>query len=351
MECQIIVIGKRRNGKPKYWCMTHGSYAWDEKGELLAQCPKAGQDDKEKLMLQLDVRDYPGGVGIWGALSPVYDTTQLPKSKRVLGVHVHARKEPCKAKELDDTFDIVYLKIDDASEPIEINGVDASALSLSIVGGYEVSVVKCSHCGALHSDLGYLAIWPHRKHVCNRCGRDFFVKEANIGNPLALIEQQLKQYFGDRPTVEVDRKLVIEQTDFPGGVRIWASNPAILWTADRPEEKGIHVHCYDQDNNKVIDDTFGYVEIDGIVLNDEHVRKYMVQVNVDVLKERTVSLQCPYCDTPHFDSGKRAWQMHVKHTCHSCGKTFEATTRYKKVVSNPLVNQIGMLISKLSGAR
>ncbi len=43
---------------------------------------------------------------------------------------------------------------------------------------------------------------------------------------------------------------------------VWSSTPAILWTANRPQEKGIHVHVY-QNGKRIVDDTFGVVIKDG----------------------------------------------------------------------------------------
>jgi hypothetical protein len=42
----------------------------------------------------------------------------------------------------------------------------------------------------------------------------------------------------------------------------WASTPAVLWTANRPQERGIHVHVY-KDGNYLVDDTFGDVTYKG----------------------------------------------------------------------------------------
>jgi hypothetical protein len=43
---------------------------------------------------------------------------------------------------------------------------------------------------------------------------------------------------------------------------IWASTPAIVWTAARPQEFGIHVHAF-RDSERIIDDTFGEVMLNG----------------------------------------------------------------------------------------
>ena len=47
---------------------------------------------------------------------------------------------------------------------------------------------------------------------------------------------------------------------------IWASTPAVLWTANRPQEKGIHVHV-NEGPRRVVDDTFSEVLLDGKPLN------------------------------------------------------------------------------------
>ena len=41
-------------------------------------------------VLDLNLDQYPGGVGLWGAVPPVYDTTRLPLD---FGIHVHARRD------------------------------------------------------------------------------------------------------------------------------------------------------------------------------------------------------------------------------------------------------------------
>jgi len=41
--------------------------------------------------------------------------------------------------------------------------------------------------------------------------------------------------------------------------------PAILWTASRPQEKGIHVHVH-KGTERIVDDTFGQVTLNGTPL-------------------------------------------------------------------------------------
>jgi hypothetical protein len=69
--------------------------------------------------------------------------------------------------------------------------------------------------------------------------------------------------------------LVLKQADFPGGIQIWGSNPAIVWTASRHEKAGIHVHAFrrDGDGTPERDETFSEVVIDGVRL-DEYLQSF-----------------------------------------------------------------------------
>ena len=54
----------------------------------------------------LNMDEYQGGVALWGAVPPVYDTTRLPLEH---GIHVHARKEGAGLKDIDRTVRAVRL--------------------------------------------------------------------------------------------------------------------------------------------------------------------------------------------------------------------------------------------------
>ena len=102
--------------------------------------------------------------------------------------------------------------------------------------GREMGCASCSHCGYPHLDLGDFARTPHRKHFCANCGRDStWSKTAIVSTPLKPLHEQYPQA---KVFTEPDRSISLDDYD---GCRytIWASTPAILWTADRPQEKGI----------------------------------------------------------------------------------------------------------------
>ena len=88
--CEIVSVGKRRDGGTRYWCLTHGANATAKYGQRATACHGAHIPmitDRDTLDLHLD--GYSGGVALWGAVPPVYDTTEKALDR---GIHVHARK-------------------------------------------------------------------------------------------------------------------------------------------------------------------------------------------------------------------------------------------------------------------
>lgn len=349
-KCDIKAEVKLRNGYPNWWCFTHNAPARGEKGKKLERCLKADEPpikDDEKICI--DLANYPGGVGVWGSLEAVIDTKREVSEK---GVHVHLREEEGAHKVVDNTFKEVYIKIPTTSlhsntEWVKINEEVACAYTASTVFDKKLKVLRCKHCNEQHVDAGWFAIHKHKKHFCTYCGRDFIDSEHGISNPIYYIQQIFSEILSKRSLITVDRELDVSQKDYPGGIQVWASNPAIIWTADRPEEAGIHVHLFnDKSSPPLVDDTFGKVKIDGVELDDIMIRYYMVQKSLDYLKKYIVSLKCPKCKSDHFDIGDNAINPHKTHTCEHCNHTFEDSTRYKGVVSNPSVERIKLIEKK-----
>jgi transposase-like protein len=264
-----------------------------------------------------------------GAVEAVYDTSLVPPE---VGIHVHARVAKNGQKEVDDTFDTVVVRLSPIEEAI-ITGDAAISYYLSRFLKREVKLLRCPHCGEAHLDAGYFAVKPHRRHMCQACGRQFNDIEKSISNPVALLRVVQRNV----APVRAPRNLDIGQASYPGGVQIWASNPALVWTSDRPEEAGLHIHLYDCSGEIAVDDTFDHVIIDGIQLNEAHIQHFMAQQALPHLSGKIVSLVCPRCDTPHFDFGDLAFFPHTEHTCDDCGQKFVSNGRRKLVVSNPFV--------------
>jgi hypothetical protein len=102
MSCQIVNVGKRRDGGSRFWCIAHHANATAKYGVAALECVAAHDPPvlpEEKL--DLDLKDYPGGVALWGSVPAVYDTTTLPADQ---GIHVHARQALNGHKDIDKTF-------------------------------------------------------------------------------------------------------------------------------------------------------------------------------------------------------------------------------------------------------
>src|SRR5260370_36908878 len=74
--CDIVSVGKRRDGGTRYWCVRHKADATAKYGKPAGLCrtahiaPISAADT-----LALNIDKYEGGIALWGAVPPVYDTT------------------------------------------------------------------------------------------------------------------------------------------------------------------------------------------------------------------------------------------------------------------------------------
>jgi len=334
--CTIENVGKQRNGKPRFWCTAHQSSATGRYGVRLPACEGAYLDKLDmNSVLELDPADYPGGIALWGAVAAAYDTTKLPSEA---GIHVHARGKTEGSKEIDDTFDAVVISTKRDllnSQRTTVTSETAVNFYLSRFLNRDIRSLHCSHCNEVHLDAGYFAIKPHRRHLCHACGRYFNDTGKGVSNPIASIHATLGLSGQGIPPIRAPKKLNIRQSDYPAGIQIWASNPALVWTSTRPEEEGLHVHLLKDSSCIDVDDTFDCVTIDGIELNETHVQYFMAQQALPHIANKVVSLNCPRCETPHFDSGELGFSPHIDHECRQCGNVFTADGRRRLVVSNP----------------
>ncbi|HKX31226.1 MAG TPA: hypothetical protein VJ302_26285 [Blastocatellia bacterium] len=302
-------------------------------------------------ILRLNLTMYPGGVAIWGALKPVYDTTGTPVE---MGVHVHARMTTYGQKVIDDTFSLVIVEysIDGTASELAITGEDAALYNVSRILRRKVRCARCPACGGLHRDQDWLAVHHHQQHHCESCGEKFTDLEPGISNPVILLAAAAGDLHRDRQaTVPARRRLARSQAQFPGGIQIWGSNPALLWTVERPEEAGIHFHgFYDSDQGPNIDETFGTLALDDMILDAEMVRVLMAQQALPCLSTALCSLVCPHCDRPHFDTDEWAITPHSTHVCGFCGAIFYDPDD-RRSVSNPVLAQLAQLRINVEGKR
>lgn len=340
-DCEIEAVGKQRNGKPRFWCKTHQASATGKYGRRLDRCEGAYLAAEQAVATDIDPQDYPGGLGLWGAVRPVYDTTGLQTEE---GVHVHARlRAGDDEKEIDGTFPAVALRISrdllgSARAIITLETAIASYVSRFV--GRPIKSLFCTYCGEPHLDSEWFAVKAHKRHLCHGCGKVFIVDEKCVSNPL----ERLRHMMGDRDERRsfeaATERLEIRQKDVAGGIQIWASNPALLWTAPKPEKEGIHVHVYSADRvTRICDDTYGDVTIDGIELDKAQLGYFMAQQALRYLDGKIVSLKCE-CGAPYFDLGEAAFRPHNDRACLSCGRAVLSKGRLKNVVSIPFLDTI-----------
>ena len=340
-ECQVVAVGKRRDGGTRYWCLRHKADSTAKYGKPAIACRAShitpiGAKDR----LELNIDDYSGGIALWGAVPPVYDTTTLPMDR---GIHVHARAVEGGKKEMDRTVRAVQISGGCLpKEGIPVSELDAIYFMVTSIFGYGMKHITCSYCDYPHLDRDWFSVHPHRRHLCAGCGRYFLDNETAIGNPISRLRNicGVKTQNPKPP----QKKLCVQQTDYPGGIQIWGSNPAFLWTSELAEEEGIHVHAFRENGQQPkLDDTYSQVTIDGVNLDPEQVRTLMAQMTLPFLKNRVLSLNCPSCGEELFGFGELAITPVAAHKCKRCGHQSAAAGRLRKTIANPQLGALAKL--------
>ena len=289
LECDFVDAGKMRNGKERWWCRTHQKH-WGTKADISdavamgkMRCANHSQPMSYVVNPEhIDISSH-AEVGIWCSMPPAL-THAGPSAPRRPKIHVHVRDIPGQDKVVDRDFralSLHYNAEDQLFGNFEITRVHLtppSALEfvLALESEKQMDCVSCRHCRYPHLDLGDFARTEHRKHLCGNCGRD------NTWSPKPITSTPLKplhdQFSRANRYVDVDREINLD--DYAGlPFQVWASTPAVLWTAERPQERGIHVHVYKNDDY-LIDDTFGTVVHNGQTLERSELFERMVESTV-----------------------------------------------------------------------
>ena len=343
--CEIISVGKRRDGGTRFWCLRHHADATAKYGVSASQCRYAHIPlIKESEIHTIRVSDYAGGVGLWGAVPPVYDTTTAPLDR---GIHVHARRDPRGPKVIDATYRAVRVEFE--GEAHLVTDLDAIYFMVSRIFEQPLREVRCTRCQHSHLDRDWFAVHPHRRHLCAGCGHHFRGDAAAVGNPIGALQRA----FPSRSRAPSKAKpLSLRQADYPGGIQIWGSNRAFLWTSPVQEATGVHIHAFAavHDAEPVIDETYSEVEIDGIKLVAAQVGVLMAQRSMPHLNGRVANVSCSLCAAPEFATDRAAYELTVQRTCRSCGEEFSARGVLRKVVSNPAVECLARLANYAPGA-
>ncbi|MGI0133835.1 MAG: hypothetical protein ACREBW_02605, partial [Candidatus Micrarchaeaceae archaeon] len=264
LPCDFVHAGKFRHGVDRLWCRTHQTHwgtkadleSFDQIGEM--RCANHAQPMNYVVSpLVVNVNDY-AEVGIWCSMPAALSTEEV--KRRPPKIHVHVREKADGQKIIDRDFDAIStlystnLGIFRNQDITRVNITPPAAFDFvcALEARRGMNCINCSTCGYPHLDLGDFAKTPHRKHFCGNCGRDSTWSQTPIvSTPL----MPLHDTFAKNLKYETPHRS-LNLDEYPGcSYTVWASTPAILWTAERPQEFGIHVHVH-RGTTRVIDNTF-----------------------------------------------------------------------------------------------
>ena len=278
VPCDIIPAGKFRYGARRWYCKTHQTH-WGTKADFEASRKSNDMlcgNHSRRMAYVVNPPTFSlnqfAEIGIWCSLPPAL--SMLPIIPRSPKIHIHARQEAKdERKVIDRDFHAVSLAynrdlgIFENPEITKVHVTPPSAFEFvsAIENGIALDCINCSKCKYPHLDLGDFGIKPHKKHFCGNCGSDsIWSKSPIISTPLKPIHDQFSQ---SNTYISVEKEINMDLEMYKNlHYEIWASTPAILWTANRAQEKGIHVHVY-KDGKRIVDDTFGTVIHQGRRLN------------------------------------------------------------------------------------
>jgi transposase-like protein len=309
--------------------------------------PMSARDVDQVSRSTVDIRldEFLGGVGMWGAVPAGYDTTRLPMDR---GIHVHARSVSGKAKHVDSSHRAARIFGDRLpATGLVVSEIEAIYYMITTVFGITPQNIICPKCGRAHLDQDWYSVHPHQRHLCEGCGEQFETERASVGNPIVTVREACGV-----PAQQVrlsTKTLDIEQAKFRNGLLIWGSNPAFLWTGNHSEQEGMHVHVFGASANvPELDETYGSVRIDGVVIDPLMVRLHMAQQVLPSLRQRLSVVTCPTCESAQFDVGEDAYTPRSSRHCSQCGEGFSTES---ELISNPVLTTFSELEKFAQGRR
>lgn len=277
-------------------------------------------------ILHLNPNEYKGGVGIWASFKPVFTNRDRRNvTEPITGVHVHARKKIGLVKSIDYTFDKVFLNLENyGMNIVEITKNAILSYFLAENLGLNIISIECPYCGVPHLDEGKFAVKPHKHHLCMSCGKDFFHDEKAISNPLLKIRLAILEQNPEPELIKVTRPLVISKDEYSGGIELYGTHKALIWTSKVSQESGVHIHCYDKGGlSRIVDDTYGQVFLEGNIINSNDVQILQAQLISEYLCDKVKTVYCAKCGQVQNDEGIKIYTPHQDFLCTSCGYKFE----------------------------
>lgn len=270
LPCDFVDAGKYRHGEPRVWCRTHQTH-WGTKADFASReqfgamrCANYTQKMNYVVSPYCVNVDELAEIGIWCSMPAAISSDEI--APRPPKIHVHVRDAVDGKKKVDKDFNAISIRY--GQGPSLFGASDITLVNVTPPAAFdfvcglellkEMDCINCCHCGYPHLDLGDFAQTPHRKHFCGNCGRDStWSKRPIVSTPLKPLHDAFAKTL---KYVTPNRSLNLD--DYHGcSYTVWASTPAIVWTAAREQEFGIHVHVHNG-ADRVVDDTFGEVILD-----------------------------------------------------------------------------------------
>lgn len=197
-------------------------------------------------------------IGLWCSLPAALSSH--PIRRRPPRLHLHVRPTAGGPKLLDADIDALFVR---ASSVVEL-GAQIQSISVTPRIAFDFvrnvrsrrpfELLSCSHCFC--ADVGVSDCISTDRRLCSNCGSNQMTATALVTLLPPWRETEFAHAF-----VTPHRHLDLDQLD-GCTYTIWASTPALIWTAQRPQESGIHVHV-ERGSNRIIDETFGSVRLNG----------------------------------------------------------------------------------------
>ena len=210
-------------------------------------------EGKDPISIDLRVADE---VGLWCSLPAAISSRSI--KRRPPRLHLHVRPKSGGHKVLDTDVDALFVS-DNEIENLGITPNIAFDFVRDASSSHRFEVVSCSHCH--RADLAVRGTFsPIGRRFCSNCGSN-----QTTGTAFSTLLPALRGTdFAEAFTIP-RRVLDLDQLD-GCTYTIWASTPALIWTARRPQEVGIHVHA-ERGRDRIVDETFASVRLNGEMLD------------------------------------------------------------------------------------
>jgi hypothetical protein len=217
-----------------------------------------GLPEPSRVCARIDLRAHDE-VGLWCSLPAALSSRSI--KRRPPRLHLHVRPKSGGRKVLDTDIDALFINTNSIADvdarigDIIITPTIAFNFARAYRSSHPFELRACSHCAYVCIAVSGCGD-PNQRCFCSNCGSD---------QTIATILPVFRWPDGTQAFTTPSRDLDLDRLD-DCTYTIWASTPALIWTAQRPQEAGIHVHV-DRGVERIVDDTFASVRLNSKLLD------------------------------------------------------------------------------------